>query len=76
MEKTRRINLIQFVRKKQSKKFLITFAAYFFVIIVIMLYLVKTFGQRNGVQPVKQEQKTPLEIRGVEIIVNDSVPIN
>jgi hypothetical protein len=70
VEAPRRINILQFVRKKQSKRFLLKFAAYFFMIAFILTILFHQLS-KNGKRNVK-DNKSPQEIRGLKIQVEDS----
>ena len=71
MEAPRRINILQFVRKKQSKRFLIKFAAYFFMIGFILAILFQQLSQ-NGNQ-IEKDTQYLREIRGLKIQVDDSI---
>lgn len=71
MEAPRRINILQFVRKKQSKRFLLKFAAYFFMIGLILVILFQQLSKNNN--STLKDDKNLQEIRGLKIQVDDSI---
>jgi hypothetical protein len=71
VEYSRKINFLQFVRKKQSKRFLLKFAAYFFMIGIILTILFQKLSE--GEKQILDDNKSPQEIRGLKIQVEDSV---
>lgn len=71
MEDSRKINLLQFVRKKQSKRFLLKFAAYFFMIGFILTVLFQQLSENET--GILKDDKSPQEIKGLKIQVEDSI---
>lgn len=71
MEELRKINILQFVRKKQSKRFLLKFAAYFFMIGFILTVLFQKLNE-NAKSPI-EKIKNPREIRGLKIQLEDTI---
>ena len=67
MDVSPKINLLQFVRKKQSKRFLLKFAAYFFMIGFILFVLFKKLNENETAVKDPKEQINSNEIRGVTI---------
>jgi hypothetical protein len=73
VDKTRTINLRQFVRKKQSKRFLLKFTAYFFMIGFILTLLIQRLNENDEVNRVHEKIKNPREIRGLKLQLEDTI---
>ncbi len=73
METPRKINLRQFVRKKQSKRFLLKFAAYFFIIGFILTLLFQRLNENDKEIKVHEGIKNPREIRGLKLQLEDTI---
>ena len=73
MDRPHKINLRQFVRKKQSKRFLLKFAAYFFIIGFILTLLFQKLNENTEVNRIQPEIKNPREIRGLKLQLEDTL---
>ncbi len=73
MDSTRKINLRQFVRKKQSKRFLLKFAAYFFIIGFILTLLFQRLNENELEIKLHEGIKNPREIRGLKLQLEDTI---
>ncbi len=73
MDTPSKINIQQFVRKKQSKRFLLKFAAYFFMIGFILMVLYQHLNENERNLKTHQQIKNPHEIRGLNLKVEDTI---
>jgi hypothetical protein len=73
VDSTRKINLRQFVRKKQSKRFLLKFAAYFFIIGFILTLLFQRLNENELEIKLHEGIKNPREIRGLKLQLEDTI---
>jgi hypothetical protein len=73
VDSTRKINLRQFVRKKQSKRFILKFAAYFFMIGFILTLLFQRLNENGNEIKSHEGTKNPREIRGLKLQIEDTI---
>jgi hypothetical protein len=73
VETPHKINLRQFVRKKQSKRFLLKFAAYFFMIGFILTLLFQKLNENERGNKLNPKIKNPREIRGLKLQLEDTI---